>query len=172
MKAKPTTIIVILIVFIMGFSGCSKKEEGCTDPKATNYSVDAEIDNGTCQYDPRDLYIGDYEILDSIGFRLYDTLTLQHYSSYFSDTTYILTISKDPNDSSQIILENLWGEGDDFEAVLTGSSFSIPEYVTSGYYQVWGDGFFDDNYIFYETFRWPPGAYTVTNKGEGVKQIQ
>ena len=42
---KLATYFVCLSVLIL--SSC-KKEEGCTDPTAMNYSSDAEEDNGTC----------------------------------------------------------------------------------------------------------------------------
>lgn len=162
MKTKTTTLIAILIVITLGFSACSKKQDGCTDPAATNYNVDAEIDNGTCQYDPRDLYVGDYEVIDTT----YIILAIEYI-----DTTYILTISKDPNDSAQIILEHFWGKADNFVAVLTGSSFSIPEQTMGSGYSFSGEGTFDDNYIFYETTSLGLGMNRYTHQGEGAKQI-
>ena len=43
--------IITLTVFLSGaiFTSCSKKE-GCTDPAATNFDVDAETDDGSCVY--------------------------------------------------------------------------------------------------------------------------
>jgi hypothetical protein len=45
---KATLITSVLIVAI-SFAGC-KKENGCTDPAASNYNPNANVDNGTCQY--------------------------------------------------------------------------------------------------------------------------
>jgi hypothetical protein len=39
-----------ITLFIVFFTSC-KKQEGCTDKNATNYSVDAEEDDGTCTYE-------------------------------------------------------------------------------------------------------------------------
>lgn len=42
-----TTLVILLCGLI--FTSCSK-EEGCTDPAATNFNVDAEKDDGSCVY--------------------------------------------------------------------------------------------------------------------------
>ena len=39
----------ILTIACLVFVGC-QKQEGCTDSAAANYSAEAEVDNGTCQY--------------------------------------------------------------------------------------------------------------------------
>ena len=39
--------IYFLFTFALIFSSCTK-EEGCTDPLATNFNVDAENDDGSC----------------------------------------------------------------------------------------------------------------------------
>ena len=46
---KKTIYILFAIATI--FSAC-KKEEGCTDPIATNYNAEAEVDDGSCVYPP------------------------------------------------------------------------------------------------------------------------
>ena len=40
-------LLAAFVLFVM--SGCSRPR-GCTDPAATNYNVNAQVDNGTCQY--------------------------------------------------------------------------------------------------------------------------
>lgn len=43
------TLLALGTIGVMVFSSC-KKEEGCTDPAATNYNPDAKKDDGTCTY--------------------------------------------------------------------------------------------------------------------------
>lgn len=50
MKQFNSFYLLILLVAIVSFSSC-KKEEGCTDPTATSYNSEAEVDNGSCQYE-------------------------------------------------------------------------------------------------------------------------
>ena len=42
-------LIFISLCLTIIFSSC-KKEEGCTDPIAKNYNIDAESDDGSCDY--------------------------------------------------------------------------------------------------------------------------
>ena len=42
-------LLLILFFLPLLFSSC-KKEEGCTNPLAKNYNVDAESDDGSCDY--------------------------------------------------------------------------------------------------------------------------
>ena len=42
-------LLLILLCLPLLFGSC-KKEEGCTDPVATNYNSDAESDDGSCNY--------------------------------------------------------------------------------------------------------------------------
>lgn len=52
MKTKNIFSILTIALFLMGvvFTSCSKKE-GCTDPVANNFNVEAETDDGSCAYD-------------------------------------------------------------------------------------------------------------------------
>lgn len=48
MKNLTKTTLIILLGGLI-FTSCSK-EEGCTDPAATNFNIDAEKDDGSCVY--------------------------------------------------------------------------------------------------------------------------
>ena len=52
MKTNKTLTILTIGLFLMGtmLTACSKKE-GCTDPAANNFDVEAETDDGSCTYD-------------------------------------------------------------------------------------------------------------------------
>lgn len=41
--------IILSIIGLVGLSSC--KKEGCTNPEATNYSAEAEKDDGSCQFE-------------------------------------------------------------------------------------------------------------------------
>ena len=49
---KSTNILIILSITLLGIitTSCSK-EEGCTDPLANNYNMDADKEDGSCTYD-------------------------------------------------------------------------------------------------------------------------
>lgn len=47
---KITFTILSLAITSLIFTSCSK-EEGCTDPAATNFNVDAQKDDGSCKYE-------------------------------------------------------------------------------------------------------------------------
>lgn len=52
MKLSNLFLVALLFVGTLSFQSC--KEEGCTDPKASNYNPDAKDDDGTCTFDKTD----------------------------------------------------------------------------------------------------------------------
>jgi hypothetical protein len=73
------------------------------------------IDNPS-DSDPRDQYVGEWQFNESLK----NTLKM----------SYLVTISKDPSNSSQIILENFGNSGipgDHVKAIVTSGQISIPK---------------------------------------------
>lgn len=160
MKAKIFLFLGILTVFFI----LSCKQEGCTDPLALNYNPEADIDDCSCIYpiedttsdpDIRDPYIGDYIVRDSL-FMMGD----------FSEVkVYTLSIDYGTTISDTIFLRNFWGNGEDYFAILTDSSFSFPSQQVSGPYYAEGNGDFSNGTIIYET-----SGDVYINRGEGSKE--
>ncbi len=49
MKKLNSLLFLALTAILISFTSC-KKEEGCTDPNATSYDSEAEVDDGSCTY--------------------------------------------------------------------------------------------------------------------------
>jgi hypothetical protein len=47
-KSKILTISILLCIFYVAFTSCSKAIQGCTDPSALNYNSRAKQDDGSC----------------------------------------------------------------------------------------------------------------------------
>lgn len=151
---------VFILIFILAGSLISCKKEGCTDSSAVNYDADAKKDNGTCVFpepepDPRDPYLGDYLVTD----------TLYMFGSFYEAVTYTLNVSTGGTSSDTIYLNNLWNDGDNYYAIMTDSSFSMPSQQVSGPYYTSGQGDFNSEVITYET-----SGDVYVNKGVGPKQ--
>ena len=48
--AKTLQLLSVIVLCSLFFYSCSKKEEGCTDEKATNFNPKAVEDDGSCTY--------------------------------------------------------------------------------------------------------------------------
>ncbi|PLX08746.1 MAG: hypothetical protein C0596_05435 [Marinilabiliales bacterium] len=154
-------VSLFFIIAVVFFYSC--KQEGCTDPLALNYNPEAEVDDCSCIYPPedttpqpdiRDPYVGDYQIRDSL-FMMGD----------FSEAkNYTLTIDYGNTVSDTIFLRNFWGDGDDYFAILTDSSFTFPSQQVSGPYYAEGSGEISNGVISYET-----SGDVYINRGVGNK---
>lgn len=47
---KKILIFSSITVMVFCSVGCKKEKKGCIDPKALNRNIEAEVDNGTCDY--------------------------------------------------------------------------------------------------------------------------
>ena len=66
MKINYRQTMVATIACALFMTSCNR--EGCTDPAATNYSEDANTDDGTCEYDVAEVQAPDtYVFTDDEG---------------------------------------------------------------------------------------------------------
>lgn len=156
MKIK--TKYLLIFFSLIAFVGCKKK--GCTNSLAINYNSEAKKDDGTCVYpepvpDDREPYLGNYLVTDSLFM----------FGTYDTQTTYTLNVSTGGTVSDTIYLNNLWDDGINYFAILSGLNFSIPSQQVSGPYYASGSGNFTNDVITYQT-----SGDIYINKGNGPKQ--
>lgn len=150
----------MLGVLLFQITMVSCKREGCTDSSATNYDEKAKKNDGSCIYptpepDPRDPYLGNYLVKDSVFLN----------STFSQEKNYTLQVTTGGTISDTIYLNNLWDSGNNFIGVISGSNFSIPSQQVSGPYYATGSGSFTSNVISYQT-----SGDVYLNKGTGPKQ--
>ncbi len=161
MKKNRSLLIGIVLVSLTSLTSC--KKEGCTYENATNYSAEADKDDGSCVFetkdtttifDPRDEFLGNYSALDSSF----------NFGNFNTKKNYILSISKvGPAGSDTIHLNNLWNSGNTIYAILYNGQFSIPSQFDN-FSNIEGSGSFDGNKITYTA----SGANTE-HRGSGTK---
>lgn len=148
----------LLVIAGLALLLSSCKKEGCTDENATNYDINAEVDDGSCilpEPDVRDPYLGNYWVTDSLWI----------FESFNTEENYTLNISTGGTVSDTIYLNNLWNDGANYFAILSGSNFSIPSQEVSGPYWASGSGNFSGDVIKYET-----SGDAYINRGSGSKE--
>jgi len=74
-----TIMLFAAMLLISTMSGCRKDIYGCTDPTATNYAPNANVDNGTCKY------YGNIMFWTAADFGNNITVTIQNQSGTISD---------------------------------------------------------------------------------------
>lgn len=147
-------IIILLLLSAAAITSC--KKEGCIDQAATNYNVEADVDDGSCTYppDPRAPYLGNYWVTDSLWL----------LGSFNEVQIYTLSVTTGGTVSDTIFLNNLWNDGANYFAMMAGANFSIPSQQVSGPYYASGSGNFLNNVITYET-----SGDVYVNEGSGSK---
>lgn len=126
---------VILLLFIIAVS-CKKEIEGCTNPQAANYNIEAEIDNGSCTIK----YMGTYVVKES----LFVQGIFNEYKVYNLNLELLST-------PDSIVFNNMWDYNKSIGATKTEFSFIIPEQDFDQNTKVTGFGTFDFGEITYET---------------------
>ena len=61
---KKVLLSVLFLASISTITSCRK--EGCTDPDSINYSADAKKDNGTCEYEGKEVFWYNEATADSL----------------------------------------------------------------------------------------------------------
>jgi hypothetical protein len=113
------------------------------------FSTSCELDNDPITSDPRDNFTG--------------TWTVNETSSLYGTNNYTVTISYDPNNSTQVLISNFYHFGMEFNAyaITTINSITIPQQEVCNH-NVQGTGQRDKNKITWN--------YTV-NDGADLDQV-
>ncbi|MGD2035391.1 MAG: hypothetical protein PVF73_10070 [Bacteroidales bacterium] len=94
MRNNRTFVISFLIAVSLFSSRCEKDHYGCTDPKALNYDVSADIDDNSCEYRPVCRADGDGNLIISnqTGYELW---LYRDYSGLNGQDAYVTCIPAD-----------------------------------------------------------------------------
>lgn len=150
MKKGKLILTAVLIGLISATTLTSCKEEGCTDPNANNYSMDADKDDGTCTYPTINLNAsGDGDVTGSGG-----TATSTHeWTNSHSRAELNMDITASSGGSFQIVVKDADGTevinetltvgvGDDSKNVCSDSGTAGTWTVTVTLTNFDGDGSF------------------------------
>lgn len=111
------------------------KKEGCIDPEALNYDIEANSDDGSCTYQAQK-FIGTYNVTGTKIDQFFDDTTL---------TSYQIIITHDWGNN--IFISNLGGTGYTFNASIRNSQLNIP-LQTQNFAESWsGNGLASGNTI-------------------------
>jgi len=155
--------IYLLLLSPLLLAGCAKK--GCTDSNASNHNVEAQKNDGSCEY----LGCTDMEADNYNSFAKTDngscTYSWQKYvSTYnvkgfcdYAPDDHVSVVSKGPT-SKDIVISNFDNRGLDMRATIAGNEFTFSDildgvgYIGSGYIV---DGIITINYSACEDYNYP-----------------
>ena len=109
-----------------------------------NYDAEAKKDDGTCVFpvpDPREPFLGTYTCVD----------TMLLFGTFDHATNYSLEIITGGTVSDTLLLNNLWGDGDNYSCTWSGTAITIFSQQVSGVYYTSGTGDLANSAIIYST---------------------
>lgn len=106
---KKSLLIFFGFMAFLTFTRCT--QEGCTNPSAENYEVDADEDDGSCFF-ARDAFFSEYNVNESCD---------------SGDWSYSMTITPQGGTDNGVVITNLGGWEDPviISAVINGSEISF-----------------------------------------------
>lgn len=154
----------VLIAFSISMGSCRKnKVKGCTDTNAINYSVDAEEDNGTCEYE-RDKFLGNWDGIKNCILNPLDSFT-------------VISISPAADNIKGVVLNDFPDDGLKANAVVNNSDpdkFVIPSQTIVNdldQYSLSGDGVVYQNTMVINFLR-IYDVSTIDTCGMGLDKLQ
>lgn len=115
-QADMRTIISSAVIIFALITCMSCKRKGCTDPYASNFEAKAKNDDGSC-IDPREQYVGTYQMIDSIFVN--GEFSLRKF--------YNMSVTTKGHKGDSLFFINIWNNGADMYGKLADGSFTITE---------------------------------------------
>lgn len=146
---KYTQIIILFSILLVSIVSC--KQKGCTDSNATNFDIEAEIDDNSCQFVTENIvtdYYGIYNVQDSIT----GPPTMEWYHN-----SYDIEISSSDGTQNNLIFSNYADQNNDFSGVIysiecevTNNIITIVEQEINGEIVRSSSGYFSNDSIFFD----------------------